>query len=698
MAEPARVATLRRMRVHRALSGTLSSSRQSLLRNFGRSLDLASRLGPLAFLALALGGAAGCKKSQAQTKGSPGSPGSGWYDDKPLQASLRPAARIGIEKAVGVGSLSELPLYDLSLSLDTDKRTFRLGEEIWFTNRESKPLSEVVLRIYANSSEGGAAKKGKPLVSLSKGTCTGSTCTVAMDGLSTIVVRPVSPVAPGGHLRIQLDLSGTLDEIDDSRTNVFAQTLESLTMLGGGESAGNYGLLAQGDGISSMANFYAVLARRRDDVWEKTDESAIGDLGSDEMANVHARIEVPAGTTVVTSGVTVSDKAVAGKKLVEVDAALVRDFALVASADFAIESATVGDVEVRAFYLTKEKKAGSKVLDTAKWALEDYEKRFGPYPYADLDVVEAPLIGGAGGVEFAGLVTIASMFYRPPLPDSGLGGMLGGLLPKAPGGGGADGMMDGMMNTMLEFVTAHEVAHQYWHGLVGSDSRLHPYLDESLAQWTAMLYLEDRYGVERAKKDGDLNVAMNFQALRLMGKKDAPVDRPASDFGDMVTYAGLVYGKAPYLWSAMRKELGDAAFFSAMRTYVDTYRLRLAPPRALIDTFAAAVPGDPTKATKVRALAKRWLDEAHGDEDLGKLDLFELVGPMLGIDAKDIDPTMKKLVEDLLLGDHGLLQNLLGDDDGKGGGGLGLGGDDGLPNLDPKDVEELMKQLMAGDE
>ena len=627
------------------LGGTLMTMR------LGLAASSSSILGVLAVAACGLGGS-GCKRSHAQPQ--PGTPSASWYDATPLLVSLRPSARIDVAKAAGVKSLEDLPLYDLSLALDDAKGTFTLDEEIWFTNNESKPLDEVVLRIYANSSEGGAGggKAKKALVELVKGSCVAPSCTVTTEHASTIAVKPASPIAPGGRLRIVLTLKGALDVIEDGRTNVFAQSLESLTTLGGGEGAGNYGILAKGDGIASMASFYPVLARRRDFVWERSDASTVGDLGSDEMAHVKARIEVSPDVHVTTSGTAVSDTIVGTHRVVEVNAAMVRDFAVIASKDFAVETVMVGDVEVRSHYLAKEKKAGSKVLDTARFALEDYEKRFGPYPYADLDVVEAPLIGGAGGVEFAGLVTIASMFYRPPLPSDGLGGLLQLLLPT--GGGASSGSggspsssspIDDMMDSMLEFVTAHEVAHQYWHGLVGSDSRLHPYLDEGLAQWTATTYLEDRYGAAKAKQIADMNVAMNYKVMRMMGNDDAPVDRPASEFANMVSYAGLVYGKGPYLWAAIRTELGDKAYFDAMKSYVAKYRLRLAPPRALVDEFAAK---DPAKAAKVRALAKRWLEETHGDDDLGKANLLEMLGPSLGIDPKSIDPELMKLAEDLL--------------------------------------------------
>jgi hypothetical protein len=607
-----------------------------------------------------------CRRSTAGTKGD-----AAWYDAAPLLVSLRPSARTGLETAVGVAHLEDLPLYDLTLTLDPKARTFELEEEIYFTNRESSPLSEIVLRLYANSSEGGAAKT-KSLVSLEKGSCVITSCAVHVESPSTLSITPGSPIAAGGRIKIRLALHGSLDLIDDDRTNLFAQGIESLSLLGGAEG-GDYGLLAQGDGISSMANFYAVLARRRDGAWERSDATTVGDLGSDEMSHVRAHVDVPESFHVVTSGVTVAEKTSGGRRLVDANAAMVRDFALISSADLTYASAKVGDVEVRSHYLdTKDHPewvAGKKVLDVATWALKDYESRFGEYPYADLDVVEAPLVGGAGGVEFAGLVTVASMFYRPALPASGFGGMLSMLLPHSKPA--SPSPIDSMMGSMLEFVTAHEVAHQFWHGLVGSDSRLHPYLDEGLAQYTAIMYLDDSYGPERAEQDGTLNVAMNYQAMRMLGKSDGAVDQPADAFGGTLRYAGLVYGKGPYVWRAIRKELGDEKFFEGVRNYVRKYRMRVAPPRALVDELAAV---QPTLSARVQSIAVHWLDESHGDEDLGKLSLLDVVGPAMGLDTSSLDPTVKKLVEDLLqgdgssggLGDLGGLDHLLDDllDDG----------------------------------
>lgn len=604
-------------------------------------------------------------------------PATATFDPTPLLPSIRPSAQTGLAAAAGVNKLEDLPFYDLQIDLDDAMTTFQLREQVAWTNLEAVPIGELVLRVYANSSEGGTAKK---LVTFQKGSCPAVSCTVVAEGDSAIVVKLDKPAAPGDRISVDLSLEGHLEEIDSSRTNVLAQSLESLSMLGGAESS-SFGILAKGDDISSLANFYAVVGRRRNGAWEKPDAaSAVGDLGSDDMSNVHATVTVPERAKVATTGVAVGEGVAGGRRTLDVAAAMVRDFAVVASPSFEVASRDVNGVTVRAWFLAPERAAGEKVLDVAASSLEVFEKRFGPYPYADLDVVEAALIGGAGGVEFAGLVTVASMMYRPAFPTdgllggllslgglSGMGGLtgLGGGLPGMGGpGAGAPGGGDPMSaftDKMLEFTTAHEVAHQYWHGLVGNDSRLHPYVDESLAQFSAVLYLEDRYGAQRAKEDGDLNVAMNYKLMRLMGHPDNAVDQGVADFGGMMGYAGIVYGKAPYFWHAIRAELGDVTFFAALRKYVDENRLRLAKPRALVDAFAAA---DPAKTAKIRALEKRWLDSKHGDDDLGKADLLEMLGPAMGLDPSTIDPATRAMMQQLmqgLLGDGkspGLLQLL----------------------------------------
>lgn len=240
--------------------------------------------------------------------------------------------------------------------------------------------------------------------------------------------------------------------------------------------------------------------------------------------------------------------------------------------------------------------------------------------------------------------------------------------------------MSGAMSSMLEFVTAHEVAHQYWHGVVGSDSRDHPFVDEALAQYSAIIYLEDRYGRERAQRDGDANVKNNYHLLRALGQPDQVVNRPVSTFRTPLAYAGIVYGKAPYFYEAARRQLGDEAFFAAMQRYVRDNAFRVAAPNAIIDALAigsGALQGRAAsaQATRVRALARRWLDEAHGDSDLGRVSLGTLAARMMG----ETDPARIRQMDQMfsMLERTGMLRSLLG-----GAGGASAAGSTGGGGID----------------
>jgi hypothetical protein len=578
--------------------------------------------------------AAAHEPGEAVEQGEPSQPGVAWYELKPLLVGLRPALRA----MPPLGDVaSELPYYELDVTAEGD--SFRVRETLWFTQREAKPLSELVLRLYANADASGGAS---PRIRLVHGSCLDNTqCRVEARSAGTLIVTPTAPLPHGARLRVALELTGSLEIIDASRTNLLAQGLEGMQRLGMQGGHGGYGLLARGDGIVLLANFYAVLAARRGGEWVAEDNVKLGDLGSDELSHVVARVVTEKSARAAASGVQVAGENTDGHTLHSFTAAYVRDFTVLWSRSFETSERKVGDVAVRSYHLAAGADAGARVLDTAASALALFEQRFGPYPYPELDVVEAPLVGGAGGVEFCGLLTVASMFYRP-LAAGGAGASLGvDLSAQKP-----------LFDAMREFVTAHEVAHQYWHGLVGNDSRENPFADEALAQYSALLYIEARHGRERAELEARRQVAMNYQMMRMMQIADGPVDRPVRNFAGELEYAGLIYGKGPFVYRELRRTLGDDAFFAGLHAYVERYRFAEAPGRGLIELLAERSSG-----AQVRALAAHWLEQAHGDSDLGQADPSNLLGGAVGTaEAKQLldalpsqlrDPNLKSLVEGL---------------------------------------------------
>ena len=559
--------------------------------------------------------------------GVPGLVGRGWYDASPLLVSLRPEARAGLTQALGVGRLEDLTLYDLDLAYDAAAATYALGEDVWFTNTTGAPLPDLVLRIYANA----APPESGPQVRFVSGSCVDdAACALSVASPSAIHVQPGAPIAPGGRLHVKLSLTGALTRIDSSRTNFMAQGLEGMkSIFGGGSSGGDYGLLAVGDGIVSFGNFYAVLARREGARWETDEASKLGDLGSDAMAHVRARLELPAQAKLAVAGVVTGEQPLPPR-------ATAAHGARCASPPR--PSATSRSSSARGSRWGRATSTGCTCGRTSSRRIarrgREGARRGGARSRGLRAAVRTVPVrrlrrvrGGHRRRRGRGRVQRARHRGEHVLPADDRGGRRGsrhgsdGAAHGAARGMAGAGMTDGM----LEFVVAHETAHQWWHGLVGSDSRDHPYVDEALAQYSSIVYLEDRYGPARAAKDGDQNVKMNYQTMRMLGKPDAPADGPVASYGASVQYAGIIYGKAPYLYGAMRKAIGDAAFFSAVRAYVAKYRFREAPARGLVDLLAAA-----GTDAKVRPLERRWLDEMHGDEDLGTLDMNSMLGGLLG--------------------------------------------------------------------
>jgi len=559
-----------------------------------------------------------------------------WYDATPLLLGIRPSLRPAIAGLAGLDRLEALPLYDLRVLLDPAAGILEVEEELFFTNRETEPLRELVLRVYPNvaaRTKSGAPKA--PHLAVSRTGCVDTACEVRIDSPSVVTVIPHDPIAPGGRLRVTLSLRGILDRIDDSRTDMLSQSLEALLSLGK-EPTGDYGLLAVGDGMALAANTFAVVARRTAQGWDKGDGNGIGDIGSDELAHVRAWVELPAGVEASTVGTVVarSVRLRDGKPVqaLRVAAPFVRDFAISAGLGAVVTTTRVGEVTVRSLYRSQDSKTGLRVLETASQALDVFERRFGMYPYAELDGCEAALLGGAGGVEFSGLMTVASMFYH-----SGEGGPFEELLGQMMGqqAGGQD-----QAGGMVDFVTAHEVAHQWWHGMVGSDSREYPFVDESLAQWSTVLFFEERRSQAEARHHEHQSVKANYHMMRMLGTPDGAVDRPAAAFPNSIAYAGLVYGKGPFFFSEARKLLGDEAYFGALKRYVQKWQFRTAPRDALESELAKG-----PKEQQVRALSAHWLREAHGDKDLGKPQIPGLGGMQPGKGPVDQDAAMKGLLQ-----------------------------------------------------
>jgi hypothetical protein len=555
---------------------------------------------------------------------------------------LKPAER---EKAArALGPLEALPRYRVRLEVDPAAREVTGRVEVEVTARE-RPLTELYLRLTPNA-------QGRR-VTLTETKLGGEAVKLEQPEPTLYRVPLKTPVPPGQGVVLDLTLKAVVP------AGRKTQASGGLGLLGGGHaSGGDHGAFSATADFLSLVGVVPQVPPVDAAGRPWAGPQGIGDLALYEPAHVLATVTVPSGWKVHATGAPMGEVPEKdGRIRYAFAAGAVRDFPILVSRGYEVSTATVNGVTVESHYAARDKAVGEHVLRYASAALVELEQRLGPLPYRYFRVVEAPLTGGAGGMEFPGLITVATSLYRGMENPAGmLGGMQGmqgmeellQLMQQMGGqGGGVMAQLGETLERTLEFTVAHEVAHQYFAGLVGSDPIHAPVVDESLAQYTALLYFEWKHGREAAAAMRKEALVSAYHLYRLTGGKDGKADRPTGDFADELEYGALVYGKAPLMHHAARKLVGDLAFFQGLRAYVDTYRFKWACNECFTQQLAKA---SPQHARPLERLRARWWQEAHGDEDLGAPDMGALLGGMGAMDGLQLDPESMKMLQELLPG------------------------------------------------
>ncbi len=196
-------------------------------------------------------------------------------------------------------------------------------------------------------------------------------------------------------------------------------------------------------------------------------------------------------------------------------------------------SAEVDGTRVVSYVQPDDPAAAERSLAIATAALRAFNQRFGAYPYAELEVIQAALTQFYG-MEYPGVVLIEQSLYRRD-------------------------------DRLLETTIAHEISHQWWYGLVGNDAQGEAWLDEGLASYSQILYYEMIGVPEQARAELDAFRAV-YRRLRERGG-DAPLATPPSGLSDG-RYVPVVYAKGALFFHALRQRIGEEAFNAFLQGYV----------------------------------------------------------------------------------------------------------------------------------
>ena len=568
---------------------------------------------------------------------------------------------------------SARPQYDLRVDLDAELLTLSATANITVPAM-GEPLKDAVFFLYANADGVGGAGQGRKNLKVESVSVDGAPAKWSLNGA---VLRVNLPVAKTGAFAVAVVYKGVVPRSDgkddDMMGGLMGADISGMLGLPGAEKTApkkedntDYGLYTASKNIVSLGAFwYPQLAVRTNGKWADDAPAGLGDVAYSVKSDYRVNLGVPKNMVVAAPGSVT--RGADGRAQIVADN--VRECAILLSDEYLTKSKTfdVGGKPVRVEGFARRESAAKldQSIEIAGRALQVFAKRFGPYRFDSFKVVEAPMKSGAGGMEYSGMTGIASGLYGDmgaqlngmmsslSLPGAdklleslGDDTMMGGGAATADEDGGAGdaagaamGMLGGvlgqqkeMFDSLLETTIAHEVAHQWWAIGVGSDSQKHPFVDESLTNWSSMLYYEDRYGKEKAQQMSDLNLNTSFSMGAMLGGGDKPANLPTAAYTNNLQYGAVIYGKGALYYDKLRALTGDEAFFGALRDYYAQYGDKLAGPQ---DLKAIVIQKAPTKRAQIEALATRWIDEAHGQEDikggmLGGMDLGGLLNGALG--------------------------------------------------------------------
>ena len=515
------------------------------------------------------------------------------------------------------------PQYKIAANIEYSKLIFQSQAQITVPVARGDSMRDVSLFLYANADGVGGATKTNP--------------NIVVDAVST-KGQPLKFTLVGAVLKVQLPQAQTSAFTLDIQTHGrvprapagseglggMLSGLDLGSILGGTSSTQtkpknqDYGLYTFGGNILSLGAFwYPTLAVRRNGRWIDAPPEGLGDVSYAETSDYIVDIKTDKNVLVASPS---SRQLVAPARTFRLSSSA-RDFPILLSDQYQTQSKSfyVGGKPVRVQALTTKANAAksAQAIEIAGRALQIYARRFGPYNYDTFTVAEAPIRGGAGGMEYSGMTGIASMLYGD------MGAQLGGLTDMFGGAGGASSTRSplgdmiakqkAILDSMFEETIAHEVAHQWWAIGVGSDSERAPWIDESLTNYSSMIYWEDRYGAAKARQMSDAHLKSAYEMSRMLNVNDARADLKTSAYKDSLQYGAVVYGKGALFYGALRKLVGEKAFFAALRDYYARFNGKLADKNDLRGAFKAQAPA---KAAQIDALYARWIEGAHGDKDI----------------------------------------------------------------------------------
>ena len=258
------------------------------------------------------------------------------------------------------------------------------------------------------------------------------------------------------------------------------------------------------------------------------------------------------------------------QKTLQYTAEKVHDFAWFADKRFLIQRqkaklSSGKTVECTVFFTDQERELWKKGAFYVARAVEFYSDRVGEYPYPQATAVQSALSAGAG-MEYP-MITVIGVSGSGPALDQ---------------------------------VITHEVGHNWFYGILASNERSFPWMDEGINSYHDHKYTEVYYPnydqmssimpkkISRQLEYNSLSYIYHIYAR--MGKDQAP--NTHSNEMTTANYFLGAYEKPAMAFKLFENYLGEEALISAMKNYYNTWKFKHPQPKDTKASFEASTGKD----------------------------------------------------------------------------------------------------------
>jgi aminopeptidase N len=291
--------------------------------------------------------------------------------------------------------------------------------------------------------------------------------------------------------------------------------------------------------------------------WSYYPYSELGDFGNGVAASYRVEVRSTGGERLVVGGTGDVTRRPDGTSYL-FESKGVRDVAYIISPRFidplsdTSMTRRVDDVRLLGYFPPEHREAGRRQLDLSAQAFAWFSDTIGPYPFDTFTVAAmgAPTLKSDNyAQEYPGIYLIPAPWLR---------------LAVVPG-------------EWTWYIPAHEVGHQWFYSTVGNNQLADPWLDEALTTYLTAEYTRLRYP--------DL-YATAWRSMTGAALRSRPVSAGVfAGYASEAQYTAVVYDSGTLMLDRVRRAMGDADFYTALRDYYSQHALQRAGPLALIRTL-----------------------------------------------------------------------------------------------------------------